>query len=129
MSIASFLRSFFSRRTRARLRNKPGGLAWIRIKDGSDGSHVLHGRVVTTVRLASDGLWDIEPPQSFFSAYPLCDSYGTRGPAGTRCDVDGLDDDCLQPIGAPGESEQDETLLWKPVPRLIPLKVREMTRE
>ncbi len=110
------------------LRNKPGGMAWIKPFGQDMGAGVLAGRVVKTVRLNEHGSWDIEPAQTIICTawvyFPHIDCYGFPG---AQVTYEGLNDEILEPIGNPGYTEKDESLRYLPpvptstkVPKGIP---------
>lgn len=47
------------------VRNKAGGMAWLRGVPSGCGAEQLNGRAVKTVRVQETGLWLIDPPQRF----------------------------------------------------------------
>lgn len=96
------------------LRNKPGGMAWIKHYDAF-GQRALAGRVVTTVRLTEKGFWLIEPPQSFVVTenVKIMDT-GQIFLKGDNPTVVAIVDDLLEPIRDVGEGERDESAAWLP---------------
>jgi hypothetical protein len=98
------------------LRNKPGGTAMIRGLPGRYGSEVLNGRVVITARLGAEGLWEIEPSQTWVVTAPLKDDKGATGNPGDICRTVAIADGCLVPLRDPGEDATDQTLSWLPIP-------------
>lgn len=99
-----------------KLRNKPGGLAWIRIVDRGDGAFALNRRVVQTVRAdpVSPGFWVIDPPQKFQAQVFMLSMSGGLIPPGAVVDVMGMHDDLLEPIRDVGDEERDESAAWLP---------------
>lgn len=96
------------------LRNRPGGLAMIRCPL-SDAACVLNGHVVQTVRADADGFWKVEPQQVIpADGKATLDARGSITPAGQPAVIEGMSDDCLIPLRAPGEKERSEELAWKP---------------
>ena len=120
MSLRTFLRDLFGLdQPPTGLRNKPGGLAWIRVPNGTDdGSEVLHGRIVTTVSADADGFWSVAPEQSFVLTKPIVDPCGVRGPRGATAIAEGIPDDCLEPIRDAGLSRAEVARLYEPGPRI-----------
>lgn len=98
------------------LRNKPGGLAWIRVRDVGDGAFVLNRRVVKTVctDAMTPGFWVIDPPQKFQAQCFLPSMSGGLIPPGAEVCVLGMHDDLLEPIRDVGEDERDESVAWLP---------------
>jgi hypothetical protein len=47
------------------LRNKVGGMSWIKGIAYSAGAEQMNNRAVKTVRMADNGLWEIKPQQRF----------------------------------------------------------------
>lgn len=96
------------------LRNKAGGMAFIRFaRDECDGSIVLHRRVVRTVS-ESKGFWIIDPPQRFVARMAMWTSSGAIAQPGDSVIVEGIHDDLLDPIREIGDDERDGSLLWLP---------------
>lgn len=99
------------------LRNKAGGMAWIKNMDTFDGSDALNGRAVRTVRLRESGCWEIEPTQSFIAAcnvhYLKCDR---RFDSGQAVHIDGITDECLEPWKDTGLRQEDVSELYAPGP-------------
>lgn len=99
-------------RTAPTLRNRPGGLAWIVAKD-IRAAAALHGRIVRTTAIGTEGHWLLDPPQEFVALADL--TYrGRKYPAGTEVWVTGARDERLIPIANPGDEEQDESRAWLP---------------
>lgn len=98
-----------------RLRNKPGGYAWIRGVDTLNGDSVMNGRAVRTVRLDDSGLWQIDPPQRYeltrSTLFVICD---TRVPAGCVVQVNGIADEYLEPWKEDGVSDDEVRKLYEP---------------
>lgn len=115
MSLINRIRDFFSTAAPPTLRNKPGGMAWIKPFGQDMGAGVLAGRIVQTVRLNETGALEIKPAQqvrctspTYFAAQKI---YAIPG---DRINFVGLNDDVLEPIGNPGHTEQDESLRYLP---------------
>jgi hypothetical protein len=117
MSLIDRIRGFFVKPvpyTPPTLRNKPGGLAYVK---GNINLPQLNGRIVKTVRLESGDLWLIDPVQvvaNMPAGVRFSDGKTSRG--GERGDVTAIADHCLQPLSDPGDEAVDETLLWLPSP-------------
>lgn len=86
-----------------RLRNKPGGLAWI--KNLKTAPH-LNGRVVTTVQADAAGFWAIDPVQ------PLATKDFVLFTA--ELSAWAIDDDHLEPLRDPPHDAADESKAWLP---------------
>lgn len=90
------------------MRNKPGGLAWIRVPTARDGSEVLDRRVVTTVRTDEAGFWLIDPPQQFVLRDFALTGNGRVACPGELAEVASMHDDLLEPIPQVPEGAVDE---------------------
>lgn len=124
MSLFKSLRGLFSDApSPPKLRNKPGGMAWVKGLDQGDGSEVLNGSAVRTVRLSIRGFWVIDPPLQFVVSH---DCYYTvakiRANRGDRGCITAIADECLEPWRDIGDSEQDESTRWLPP---VPTKSKE----
>lgn len=105
------------------LRNRPGGMAWIRRFDPDTGAGAMAGRVVKTLRVRENGLWEISPQQPWVAAVPLLYE-GRILPAGTRYTTVALADELLEPIPEVSDDAKDESLAWlPPVPTRKPEEV------
>lgn len=99
------------------LRNKPGGLARVRLSGNrDDGSEALQNRFVTTVRLHTPvpGYWVIDPPLAFTLTRLAITSDGHVGGPGCGVIATALHDDVLEPIRDIGDDERDEAMDWLP---------------
>ncbi len=100
-----------------KLRNKPGGYAWIRGVDTQNGDSVMNGRAVQTVRLDETGLWLIDPPQQYkltrSTHFEITD---TRVSADSIVVINGLADEYLEPWkdDAGGVSNDEVRKLYEP---------------
>ena len=90
------------------MRNRPGGLAWVK------GIPELDGRVVTTVRIHSSDFWTIDPPQVYTSQYHRTGINGVKASPGDTVTTIGIVDRCLEPIRDIGDHERDESAAWLP---------------
>lgn len=100
------------------LRNKPGGMAYIKSGGECPGAEVLVGRFVTTVRLTDSGLWEISPVLTFRLTGDYRSSDGKIRKAGALVDALAICDSLLEPLRNPGNEERDESLAWlPPVPK------------
>ena len=100
------------------LRNKPGGMAWIKQMGDLEpvGGNALVGRVVQTVKFNGNN-WDIAPEQWFPAAVAFTmKNHGKQYhfELGEQVGVTGLADSFLIPIGEPGYDERDESLAYLP---------------
>jgi hypothetical protein len=100
-----------------KLRNKPGGMAWIKGLSNLDGEYLLNGRAVKTVRCIEDGKWEIDPPQS----YPVqCKTYYVRlGVTANRGDIAtvvAIRDGCLEPWKEDGVTDSEVRELYDAPP-------------
>jgi hypothetical protein len=107
------------------LRNRPGGMAWIKGLDGS-GCEALNGRAVRTVCM-HDAMWVIEPPQHWVCTHnTMWVSTGLFTPAGTCIVTTGIADQHLEPWKDIDDGSDES--LWVPAPReVLALPVREMS--
>jgi len=95
------------------LRNKPDGMAFIRISNVKDGSDAMDGRIVQTKRVNA-GFWLIEPPQTFVARdYCVADD-GRVGTPGTIVTCTEIHDDLLEPLKDTGLSEEEVRDLYSP---------------
>jgi hypothetical protein len=98
-----------------RLRNVPGGMAWIRNLDDVVGSAALNGRAVRTVRLHSSGKWEIEPPQGYLATVDARLIPSERiVRAGDAITVVAICDECLEPWQDTGLTESEVRELFAP---------------
>jgi hypothetical protein len=109
------------------LRNKPGGMAWIKGIGNSDGTEQINGRAVRVVCITSGRIWAIDPPQQFTCT---SDTHYTRQDviirAGQTYSVDGVADENLEPWKDVGDDDQDESLSYlPPVPASLSNIVKE----
>ncbi len=112
MSLWNTIRDLF--RSPPVLRNKPGGMAWIK-HYGDFGQDVLAGRVVTTVQATDRGFWLIDPPQSFVvTENVILEETGQTFMKGDKPSAVAIHDDLLEPIRDVGEGERDESAAWLP---------------
>ncbi len=99
------------------LKNKPGGLAWIKglHKHGAD---AMNGRYVQTLHADREGFWTVDPPQQFVLTEAALDVDGTIGQPGDAVYMVSIHDDHLVPCDDPGADAQDESRAYlPPVPR------------
>lgn len=102
--------------TGAKLRNKPGGMAWIKGLATGGGADVLNGRAVKTMSVDARGIWIIQPPQDWTAtADILCTANGHRAFAGQGVRTTGIGDAHLEPWKDLGSDAQDESL-WQRTP-------------
>lgn len=114
MNLRSILGNLFGRSAgspSSTLRNKPGGLAWIR---GLDEAGSLNGQIVTTVRIATGVLWEIDPPLPLQLTYRLMDVRGRIAEPGDTTFVISIHDSCLVPLKNPGEGARSEERCFQP---------------
>lgn len=126
MSIFTAMRDFLRRRLApppSTLRNKPGGMAWIKPYGHDFGAHVLAGHVVRTMYVTDGNKWEIDPPQPY-TITADCTYSGVPLRAGMSVLAIAIADELLEPIRNPGIVEQDESLRYlPPVPAGEPRKV------
>lgn len=107
-----------------KLRNKPGGMAWVRGVPGEFGAQTLNGQAVKTIRLNAIGSWDIEPALWFIATDDAVTVSGVVLLRGNLVRVTGIEDKFLEPWKDIGDGERSEELAWlPPVPAGEPRKV------
>lgn len=115
MNLFTRIRDYFRGEQPSRLRNKPGGMAWIKLSECSDGSSALNGRIVQTKRVEG-GFWDVEPQQEFvIKSFGLAES-GRLVRPGELVVVKGIRDDCLVPLPDTGITSEEVTQLYQSSP-------------
>lgn len=111
MSLWNHLRDFFG--GAPKLRNKAGGMAWIKLHGTEFGAGVLAGLPVKTVRLVDRSFWEVKPMPSYvLTANVLWE--GMFVPAGTTVYVRALADEVLEPWRDIGDDEQSEESAFQP---------------
>lgn len=110
---------------RPALRNKPGGMAWIRGIDTGMGAEALNGRAVKTVRVHESGLWEIEPEQCFTATRnALFGRHQVMVFAGEVVVVGAIGDRLLEPWRDMDWTAKDESARYlPPVPYGRPLPI------
>jgi hypothetical protein len=104
---------------RPKLRNKAGGMAWIKGLDERDGDGALNGRAVKTVRLNGVGQWEIDPPQDYVVRRLSRFSNGCLALPGEVVTVTGIPDEFLEPWRETGLDAEDESHRYlPPVPKI-----------
>jgi hypothetical protein len=119
MNLLNSIRSLFGRNdppSAPKLRNRPGGMAWIRgVRCEDNGSEVMNGRAVKTVRLDAGGLWVIDPPQEYrlrkTTNYMV---QGITAYAGDLVAATAMADEFLEPWKEDGVSESEVRDLYRP---------------
>lgn len=96
------------------LRNKPMGMAWVKMRDDwlIIGADACNGAAVCTVELNALGNWAINPPVSFV-AQQLFSYRGVVFHKGSTVTIEGMCDEYLEPwkdIDLSDELEHDEQL-------------------
>lgn len=121
MSILDRLRDVLG--MQPRLRNKPGGMAFIvRIPANTAGADQLNNRVVKTLRTNERGLWEIEPYQAFIATanthFPGTNSTYLKGEVVMVC---AIADECLEPWKEDEDGVTDEEVrdLYAPDRRVM----------
>lgn len=104
------------------LRNRPGGLARIKTRDGG-GAEVLNGRYVTTVEVDAEGFWLITPSQDYTVTRKTHGLTGQTYKPGDIVNIDRVIDSALIPVPDTGITKSEVDKLYAPTPQLIPLKV------
>jgi hypothetical protein len=121
--VGIFRRGLFTAPPPSTMRNKPGGLARVKLAfDEGDGSYAIQGQFVKTVRLDRDSFWVIDPPLEFIvRAYALTSDRRIAKP-GAAAIVESMHDDLLEPIREIGDDERDESAAWLPP---VPLEAQQ----
>jgi hypothetical protein len=97
-----------------KLRNKPGGMAWIRVSEGA-GMEVLNGCAVKTVRLdGNETHWVVSPAQSYVATGDMHFKFGGWVRRGQTVEVVAIADECLEPWKDIGDDEADESTRYLP---------------
>jgi hypothetical protein len=101
-----------------KLRNKPGGMAFIKgLAPSVDGQDALNGRVVQTIRLNERGAWLIDPVQRFtVKARVFYVPIQQHANPGDTAIVGAMEDEFLEPFREDGSgiSEIEVTSLYSP---------------
>lgn len=105
------------------LRNKPGGMAWVKAFGHEHGADAMAGSAVRTIALLHDNYWAIEPPLHYVVG-PMavaCTASGVTAMPGQIVRVIAIADECLEPWRDIGDGERDESERWlPPVPAGLP---------
>lgn len=107
MNLINRLRDFFHKGSS--LRNKPGGMAYIR------GIEEIEGRVVTTMKVTHGNFWVIDPPQKYVVQRAMI--VGRGGVVAFRGDIVeslAIADSCLIPIPEIGDDERTQEQEFQP---------------
>lgn len=97
------------------LRNKPGGMAWIKSFGHEYGADAMAGRAVKTVCLNEFGSWRIEPAQEYvLTAYAHFMPQGLHGRPGDVMVCAGLGDEYLEPWKDTGLTDEEVRELYAP---------------
>lgn len=118
MNLIDRIRNVFRREPPAAptLRNRRGGLAWIKPYGREFGADALAGRMVTTRYLVGPTMWRIEPPQPFTLTAEMVIE-GLPVAAGSSVYAIGITDDMLVPIPEISDDERtQERDMQPPVP-------------
>jgi hypothetical protein len=96
-----------------KLRNKPGGMAWIKPHGHEYGGNAVAGQAVRTVRLYCDGMWVVEPTPEYVATCDMRDPRGTLSRKGDRVMVIAMRDDYLEPWRDDGVTDSEVTELFR----------------
>jgi hypothetical protein len=103
-----------------KLRNKPGGMAWINGLATSCGAEELNNRAVKTVRVDESGLWEIEPTQRFVATHDFrfkeSRSFVKRG---SVVFIHAIGDEHLEPWRDTGLTTDEVRDLYAPAPEKV----------
>ena len=99
-----------------KLRNKPGGYAWIKSYGHGYGADVLAGHAVRTVEVDDIGHWVIEPTQRYTLTRGVRDARGNFFHAGAHVILERLSDDRLEPWKEDGVRDSEVRDLYSPNP-------------
>lgn len=114
MSMFDRIRSAFRREPPApALRNRPGGMAYIRGVGDICGAESLNGHIVQTVSVDPEGFWCVHPKQAFTATDPMRWN-GVGFLPGDTVPIRALADSVLVPLKDPGHDERDESARWLP---------------
>jgi hypothetical protein len=111
MSLISRIKDVF----RPKLRNRAGGMAWVRGVRSGMGAEDLNGRAVKTVCLTEGGLWEIDPPQCFIATRQSI--FGARQVlvlAGQVVRITAVADELLEPWREVGDDDQCQSHRYLP---------------
>jgi hypothetical protein len=99
-----------------KLRNKPGGMAWIKPLGGGYGADVMAGRAVKTVSLLDGKFWTIDPPQEYVitGTRPVQHPNGIVSRPGDRVRSVAIVDECLEPWKEDGVTASEVRTLYTP---------------
>jgi len=116
MSLFDRIRNALRGESGPRLRNKPGGLAMIKVPGDRSGAEQLTGCIVKTVRVNEYGTgWLIDPPQQFTATRDIVSFRPIHTyPKGQTVTMGGLEDEYLEPLREVGDDERDESTAWLP---------------
>ena len=95
------------------LRNKPMGMAYLRMRNYGDGAEQMNNRVVCTLREDGTGFWKVDPPQSFIAGIFFPTETGYVAP-GSPVHVKSIHDSCLIPIPEIGDDERTQEQEFQP---------------
>lgn len=111
-----------------RLRNKAGGMAWIRGLSDDNGSEALNGRAVRTESF-QDGKWLITPTQRFVCTRTTrFIPSGLVFAAGRVVEIIGIADQCLEPWKDDGVTESEVSELFSPRHKEVPMSTEQKHR-
>lgn len=124
MGLRSFFDRMLGREQPPTLRNKPGGIAYVRSAPTGYGAEALNGQIVKTQRINERSTWTIEPELLFVATAPVRTSYGQLVPPGMPVGVSGIEDCFLEPLKGDDIRKEEVDQLYAPGPVLIPLQVK-----
>jgi hypothetical protein len=97
-----------------RLKNKAGGMAWVKGGLLHAGAEALGGAAVKTLSVDARGMWRIEPHLGYIATANQRFPDGTVYLRGEAVVVCGLHDSALEPWKEDGISESEVTALFAP---------------
>lgn len=120
MNFISTIRNIFRRSeppSAPKLRNKPGGMAWILGIDHGNGIESINGAAVRCVCIQGGAIWRIDPKiRVTFTRDTLYQRQDLLVRAGESYFIDGIADANLDPWKDDGVTDEEVRDLYSPVP-------------
>jgi hypothetical protein len=104
-----------------KLRNKRGGMAWVKRYGENYGAHALAGNAVKTVSLVQGKFWVIAPPLEYTvtGACRVLSPNGITARPGDRVTATAIADECLEPWRDTGLTTDEVRDLYAPAPEKV----------